>query len=118
MARFAATMKAVEQGLDNVSPGNGAKAANDWIEQLGEAEFRGAKGIARDLDRLVKELERDEPREVNVRRILAKLGPATEKAAEGAEGVNQDKLRELAKALTEAGQGHDAEAEDDADADA
>lgn len=64
----------------------------------------------------MKELEREEPREVNVRKVLAKLGPATEKAAEGAEGPNQEKLRELAKGLTEAGQGHEAEAEEEAEA--
>lgn len=116
MARFAATMNAVEKGFENVSPSQGAKAVDDWIEQLNGADFRGAKGLARDLDRLKKELERDEPRDEAVRKILAKLGPATEKSAEGAEGASQQKLRDLGKALTEQGQGHEAEAEEEEDA--
>lgn len=116
MARYATTMKAIENGLENTKPAQGVKAIDDWIEQVQGTDKRGVKGLARDLERLKKELERDEPREDAVRKTLAKLGQATEKLADQAEGANVEKLKEIGRALTEQAQGHEADAEEEEDA--
>lgn len=116
MARYAATMKAIEAGLENTKPAAGVKAIDDWIEQVSDSDKRGIKGVARDLERLKKELEREEPREDAVRKTLAKLGQATSKLAEQAESAHIEKLKEIGAALTEQAQGHEAEAEEEEDA--
>ena len=114
MARFAATQHALEKGLNQTSPQAGIKAIDDWVEQLNGIDKRGTKGLAGDLERLKRELEREQPREENVLKLVGKLGAATTKLADQAEAANQQKLRELGEGLTNAaGQHADAAEEND-----
>ena len=113
MPRFAATMKAIEKGVDQLSPSAAVKLIEDWKGQLAEAEFRGSKGILRDLEALEKELGRGEKMNGDkVRTLTAKLGEATAKSAEGVEGQNGEKLKALGDALAAVGQPEEAGAKD------
>ncbi len=116
MARYAATQNAIEKGLDQVSPDAGVKLVDDWIEQLQGVDKPGAVAVAKDLERLKAELARETPREANVLKIVGKLGGATTRLADKAEGTNGDKLRALGEALTGAGHPHDDEGADEAQA--
>ena len=113
--RFAATEYAVEKGLSTVTPKQGAKLAGDWLTELENVDTSGAKGIHGDLQRLVKELEKDEPNGDRVQKILGKLGPATVKIADKIEDETlADKVRELGQALVDHGvEGDDADEDED-----
>ena len=102
MARFAATLNAVNRGLENTKPDKGADLVEDWETAVADLDLPGAKGIARDLAALRKQLESDNPKEDRVRALLHRLGEATVKISERAEKQG-DKVKELGQALTEAG---------------
>lgn len=112
MARFAATMTAIDKGLDSVTPEAGGKLVDDWIEQLGGSDKPGMKAVAGDLDRLKKALDKGDSAAIG--KLLAKLGAATTKSADKAEGANVDKLRALGEALSSAGSGDGAMEDEDA----
>ena len=108
--RFAATEGAIEKGLDQTSPKNGAKLAHEWAAELEKTDVAGAKGVHGDLERLAKELEKDEPKTETIQKILGKLGPATVKLADKCE---DEKVAEKVRALGEALQGHGVESDED-----
>lgn len=102
--RFAATESAIEKGLDQTSPKAGAKLVHDWSTELEKVDLPGAKGLHADLDRLAKELEKDEPDATRVQKILGKLGPATVKLADRADDEKvAEKIRSLGEALVASG---------------
>ena len=102
--RFAATEGAIEKGLANSSPKNGAKLVSDWAVELEKSDLPGSKGLHGDLVRLQKELEKDEPNGDRVTKILGKLGPATLKLADKAEDEEVgEKVRSLGEALSASG---------------
>ncbi len=102
--RFAATEGAVEKGLDKTSPKNGAKLVHEWSAELEKTDVAGAKGVHADLDRLAKELEKDEPNADKVTKLLGKLGPATVKLADKCEDEKvAEKVRSLGQALVDSG---------------
>ena len=47
--KFAATMNAVNRGLEDLKPAKGADLIEDWEAALSDVDAPGAKGIARDL---------------------------------------------------------------------
>ncbi len=107
--RFIATENAIEKGLDQASPKQGAKLVHDWSAELEKIDLPGAKGVHGDLDRLTKELEKDEPDTAKVQKILCKLGPATVKLADRCDDEKvAEKVRELGAALNEHGVEDDA----------
>jgi hypothetical protein len=108
--RFAATENAIEKGLDQATPASGAKLAHDWAAELEKADVTGAKGVHADLERLAKELEKDEPKTETIQKILGKLGPATVKLADKCE---DEKVAEKVRSLGEALQGHGIESDDE-----
>lgn len=98
--RFAATEGAIEKGLENASPKAGAKLAHEWAAELEKTEVTGAKGLRGDLEKLAKELEKDEPNQATVAKLLGKLGPATVKLADKCEDPKVgEKMRHLGEAL-------------------
>jgi len=110
--KFAATMNAVNKGLDEMKPAKGADLIEDWETALSEIDIPGTKGIARDLAALRKQLEKSEPDGERVLALVGRLGQATTKIAERAD-KNGDKLKALGEALTEAGEDDGDEAEDE-----
>lgn len=108
--RFAATEGAIEKGLDKTSPKNGAKLVHEWSAELEKADVAGAKGLHNDLERLAKELEKDEPNSATIQKILGKLGPATAKLADKCE---DPKVGEKVRSLGEALQQHGVESDDE-----
>jgi hypothetical protein len=109
--KFAATINAVNRGLENSKAEKGAHLVEDWETALADLDVPGAKGIARDLAALRKQLEKDKPDAERIQTLLHRLGEATTKIADRAE-KNGDKLRELGQALTEAGDASPDEEED------
>lgn len=109
--KFAATMNAVNRGLENTKPDKGAHLVEDWETALADLDVPGAKGIARDLAALRKQLEKDQPDGARVHVLLHRLGEATVKVADKAE-KNGDKVRALGEALVEAGEESGDEEED------
>ena len=110
--RFAATMNAVNKGLENLAPAKGADMIEDWEAAVAELDLPGSKGIARDLAALRKQPEREDradPERIEV--LLHRLGEATARIAEKADRQG-DKVRELGNALSEAGVPQGDEAED------
>ncbi len=111
--KFAGTMNAINRGLDDTKPAKGATMIEDWEAALADVDVPGAKGILRDLASLRKQLERDAPDGDRVHELLHRLGVATTKIAEKSD-KQQDKLRALGEALTEAGEESPDEEEDTA----
>ena len=101
--KFAATMNAINRGLETTKPQRGADMIEDWESALAEVDVPGAKGILRDLAALRKQLEREEPDADRVHALLHRLGTATTRISERAE-KNQEKIKALGEALTEAGE--------------
>lgn len=110
-ARFTATLNAVNRGLEKTKPEKGADMIEDWETAVSELDLPGAKGIARDLGALRKQLERDKPDEGRIDALLHRLGEATVKISERAEKQG-DKVRELGEGLIEAGEAQGDEDED------
>ncbi|MFD1951694.1 hypothetical protein ACFSGX_13040 [Sphingomonas arantia] len=104
-------MNAINRGLDGTKPAKGATMIEDWEAALAEIDTVGAKGILRDLGSLRKQLERDEPDADRVHALIHRLGVATTKIADKADG-SQEKLKALGEALTEAGEDQPDEEED------
>jgi len=109
--KFAGTMNAINRGLDETKPVKGADMVEDWEAALADIDTPGSKGILRDLSALRKQLEKDEPDTSRVHALLHRLGAATTKIADKAE-TNQEKLKALGEALTEAGEDQPDEEED------
>jgi uncharacterized protein YmfQ (DUF2313 family) len=109
--KFAATLNAVNRGLDEVKPQKGADMIEDWETALADVDVPGAKGIARDLATLRKQLEKSEPDSERVISLLHRLGQATAKISEKSD-KQSDKLKELGEALMEAGDEDQDEPED------
>ncbi|RZM36443.1 MAG: hypothetical protein EOP67_06470 [Sphingomonas sp.] len=104
-------MNAINRGLDTTKATKGADMIEDWEAALADVETSGAKGILRDLGSLRKQLERDEPDADRVHALLHRLGAATTKIADKAD-AQQEKLKALGEALTEAGEDSPDEEED------
>lgn len=109
--KFAATMNAINRGLDGVKPAKGADMIEDWEAALAEVDTPGTKGILRDLTSLRKQLERETPDADRIHALLHRLGEATTKIADRAD-KSQDKLTALGHALTESGEASPDEEED------
>lgn len=109
--KFAATMNAINRGLDSTKPAKAADMIEDWEAALAETDVPGSKGIARDLAALRKQLEKQEPDSERVVALLHRLGQATTRIAEKSD-KQEDKLKQLGEALTEAGDEDNDEAED------
>ena len=104
-------MNAVNKGLENTKADKGAHMVEDWEAALADLDVRGAKGIARDLAALRKQLESDKPNGERIQALLHRLGEATVKIADQAE-KNGDKVRALGEALRDSGQEQGDEEED------
>lgn len=100
--KFAATLNAVNRGLDGTKPDKGVNLIEDWETALSETDVPGSKGIAKDLASLRKQLEKPEPDSERVTFLLHRLGEATAKISEKADRQS-DKLKQLGDALVEAG---------------
>jgi hypothetical protein len=98
--RFADTEAAISKGLENIASNAAIKLIEAWESELEQADFTGAKSIAGDLERLKKALGKDSPDADNIYKLLAKLGQATVKAADKADGATADKVRSLGEALS------------------
>ena len=109
--KFAGTMNAINRGLEGTKASRGADMVEDWEAALADVDTPGAKGILRDLGSLRKQLERDEPDADRVHALLHRLGVATTKIADKAD-KQQDKLKALGEALSEAGEEQPDEEED------
>lgn len=109
--KFAGTTNALNRGIASTKPDKGADMIEDWEAALSEIDTPGAKGILRDLGSLRKQLERGEPDADRIHALLHRLGVATTRIAEKAE-TNQEKLKALGEALTEAGEDQPDEEED------
>lgn len=106
--RFAATINAFNRGIEDMKPAAAASLIEDWETALAEVDVPGAKGIARDLAALRKQLESSTPDGERVAAIVARLGDAVTKIAPRAEKVTE-KLTGLGEALSDAGSAQDDE---------
>lgn len=111
--KFAATMNAVNKGLDELKPAKGADMIEDWEAALADVDVPGTKGIARDLATLRTQLGKSEPDSERVLKLVHRLGEATSKIADKADKYN-DKLKALGEGLSEAGDEDADDAEDTA----
>lgn len=106
--RFAATINAFNRGIEDMKPAAAASLIEDWETALAEVDVPGAKGIARDLAALRKQLESSTPDGERVAAIVARLGDAVTKIAPRAEKVTE-KLTGLGEALSDTGSAQDDE---------
>lgn len=109
--RFAATLNAFNRGIEDLKPAAASALIEDWETALADLDVPGAKGIARDLAALRKQLEAGEPDAARISAIVARLGDAVTKIAPRAE-KHGDKLKQLGDALSESGSAQDDEEED------
>ena len=110
--RFAATINAFNRGIEDAKPANAVSIIEDWETALAEVDVPGAKGIARDLGALRKQLESASPDGERVSAIVARLGDAVTKIAPRAD-KNSDKLMALGEALSGSGSAQDDEEMDE-----
>ena len=59
--RFAATINAFNRGIEELKPATAVSLIEDWETALADIDVPGAKGIARDLAALRKQLESPTP---------------------------------------------------------
>jgi uncharacterized protein YmfQ (DUF2313 family) len=111
--RFAATINAFNRGIEDAKPAAAVSLIEDWETALADVDVPGAKGIARDLASLRKQLESGSPDGERVSAIVARLGEAVTRIASRAD-KNSDKLTNLGEALTESGSPQDDEEIDEA----
>lgn len=100
--RFADTINAFNRGIEDAKPAAAVSIIEDWESALAEVDIPGAKGNARDLAALRKQLEGSSPDAERVSAIVARLGDAVTRIAPRAEKVS-DELTELGEALCDAG---------------
>lgn len=104
-ARFTATNNAIEKGLENATPKAAIGLIDGWATEVEKTEFTGSKGLHGDLEKLKKELERDEPNGDAISKLVGKLGAATTKSADKCDDEKvAEQLRSLGEALTSSGQ--------------
>lgn len=104
-ARFTATNNAIEKGLDKATPKSAIGLIDSWSTEVENNEFTGSKGLHGDLEKLKKELAKDEPNGEAIGKLVHKLGAATTKSADKVEDQKvADNLRKLGEALTSVGQ--------------
>jgi uncharacterized protein YmfQ (DUF2313 family) len=111
--RFAATLNAFNRGIEDAKPAAAVSMIEDWETALADIDTPGAKGIARDLAALRKQLESSTPDSERVLAIVARLGDAVTRIADRAE-TNGDKLKSLGEALGDVGEAQGDEEEDTA----
>ena len=111
--RFAATINAFNRGVEEMKPAAAVSLIEDWETALADVDIPGAKGIARDLAALRKQLEAPSPDGARVAAIVARLGEAVTRIAPRADKAS-DKLTGLGEALSEAGSAQDDEEIDEA----
>jgi hypothetical protein len=109
MPRFAETTKLLDRDLSKVSADQAVKNIDMWEESLNGLDSKGGKAVAKDLEALKTALTKDKPSGPAIAKLLTRLGDATTKLADEAPEAQQDKLREIGKALTEAGAGDGAD---------
>lgn len=103
-ARFTTLTNALEKGLDTVKPDAGVTVVEYWENELKGADFPGAKGLLHDLESLKKKLQADEPDGDAIKKLVAKLGGETTKAAARAEDEKvAEKLKDVGAKLEKAG---------------
>ncbi len=100
--RFAATINAFNRGIEDLKPATAVSLIEDWETALADVDVPGAKGIARDLAALRKQLESNTPDGERVSAIVARLGDAVSRIAPRADKAS-DKLTALGEALGDAG---------------
>lgn len=110
--KFAATMNAVNKGLDDLKPAKAIDLIEDWETALADVDVPGTKGIARDLATLRKQLEKNDPDSERVLSLIHRLGQATAKISEKTD-KQSDKLKMLGDALSEAGDEDSDDSEDE-----
>jgi uncharacterized protein YmfQ (DUF2313 family) len=110
--KFAATMNAVNKGLDEIQPAKATDLIEDWETALSDVDISGSKGIIRDLGALRKQLEMAEPDSARVLALIHRLGQATTKISEKSD-KQSEKLKALGEALSEAGDEDNDDAEDE-----
>lgn len=112
--RFTATLNAFNRGIDTMKPAQAIQMIEDWDAALSEVDVPGAKGLARDLASLRRQLEAPAPDEDRINALLHRLGTATSRIADRSD-QSADKLHALGTAISHAGseqadEDHDAEA--------
>lgn len=103
-ARFTATNNAIEKGLENATPKSAIGLIDSWSTEVENNEFTGSKGLHGDLEKLKKELEKEEPNGESIGKLLGKLGAATTKSADRCDNDKvAEQLRSLGQALSKSG---------------
>jgi hypothetical protein len=109
--KFQGTLNAFNRDIEKTKPKAAVDMIEDWEAAVSDLDMPGAKGIARDLASLRKQLEKGEPDGERIRALLGRLGEATTKIAGKAE-KNGEKLTQLGEALSDAGEDQPDEEED------
>lgn len=110
--RFTATLNAFNRGIESMKTGTAVQMIEDWETALSDIDVPGAKGIARDLAALRRQLEGAAPDAERIMVLIGRLGDATTRIAARAD-KSGDRLAELGSALAESGSTQDDEAHDE-----
>ena len=100
-ARFTATNKALDGGLDKVAPADAIKVIEYWEEQMKDVQGAGAKTLLHDLASLKTHLGADKIDAAGVRKLTHKLGLETSKLGGGDDAVSKH-VKELGDKLAHA----------------
>jgi len=92
------TVKSIEDHVEKKTITGVSASINKWIDTL--ETHKGLKTIASNLNKLKDAIESKETKKIAT--LLETLGEETTKAADGADGAEATKIKNLGKALTAA----------------
>lgn len=96
------TIDTLSGDLSQIAPEDGTALIGSWLNDLEDADWRGAKTLHADLVSLRHQLESDAPDAGRISDLLVKLGESAERAApEG--GQVGEQVTKLASTLMDAG---------------
>jgi phenylalanyl-tRNA synthetase beta subunit len=97
------TIKALNEGLKELGAAKGVKNVDSWLEALEKEEFRGAKTIHTNLEKLKKLLGADPLDSEAIGKLLHTLGGETKRAGSHEESAHNKKIVELGELLEKVG---------------
>ncbi len=100
-ARFTSINKAIDGGLDKVSPQDAVKVIEYWEGEMKDVEGAGAKAVLHDLASLKKHLQADKVDNAAIKKLTHKLGAETIKLG-GDDNTVAKHVKELGEKLEKA----------------
>lgn len=105
MALYDATIKALKDGVQNLTASAAVKNIESWEKQLGDNDTAGIKPILKDLGHLKELLQQKQLDSAAITKLVKKLGKETVAIAGHVDGKDGAKVKQVGEALTAGAEG-------------